>query len=108
MALTQEEKLAGRLFREASSLALVTLNETDPPGAVCSPWSPPYFRHECGKRNGTTALALKTKRSFSPARENIPEARFSFAWLEGRCASCQFTVRSGSGYLEVNEGETGG
>ncbi len=96
MPLTSEQKAAGRAFRAALATRVASLNESDPPHLLCSPWSPPYLRHECeGQRAGTVAMALREQ------SEDSPDGLFRFTWLEGRCHHCQVTARSSSGYLTV-------
>jgi hypothetical protein len=133
VALTKEEKAAGRWFRDACQLTLDRLNFEEPPIARCSPHSPPFFRHVCTGL-GTTALPLHDDVSESPEiavvpddgrlrgmwaetwseeldgprAGTVPAGRFTYTVVEGSCHKdgCGFTVRSGTGRFEVAEVET--
>jgi hypothetical protein len=105
--LTQAERAAGRKFLSGQAAVLASVSEQWPPDARCSPYGPPWFRHDCPRgRAGTTALHLGEVNSGSPAFGDVPAGRFVFTYLEGRCRACGYAVRSGSGYLTVKEVES--
>jgi hypothetical protein len=125
--LTQAEKVAGRLFRDAQRDALAKLNKEDPPGILAQVfWH--VVRHECSARNGiSTGITLREVRAGSPdywicycsvvgeaapdfphrdcqgGRVAAPGGLFAFTWKEGKCSGCGRTVRSRDGRFEVTD-----
>lgn len=96
MPLTPAEREAGRAFRQLRQELLATLNREDPPVVTCSPWSPPFLRHDCRERpGGTLAMPLRELHADSP------DGRFRFTWLEGRCHHCRLLARSSSGCVTI-------
>lgn len=129
MPLTLAERTAGRVFRGHRQALLATLNREDPPVVLCSPWSPPFLRHDCRERpGGTLAMPLREVFVSSPSyvvgRDGdvpgeplvawpgcaatappftviVPASRFRFTYLAGRCHHCQALARSSRGHLSV-------
>lgn len=122
--LTEEEKTAGRLFRDQCQETLDCLNEDDPPaGSVLPFWK--VTRHECtgGASKGITlrerytpspAYAVCYCGAYGAVSANFPhrdcdgsrvvaaDGLFGFRWKEGRCGSgCGQAVRSKTGVFSV-------
>jgi len=119
VALTPNEKIAGRKFRDDAQAALTASFESAPP-TYPAPNFLAHIRHECPGRNDiSTALELKEKYQLSPAYyvtdgtaievlddaiqdpggELIPAGRFAFIYKEGKCKNkgCGHTARSKAG-----------
>jgi hypothetical protein len=125
VALTAPERMAGRSFRAERQGLLAALNLEDPPGLLCSPWSPPWVRHVCTVPGGTQALKLRELHADSPQYLVTSEqavlrdapgqapglglvsvvraALFRYCWFQGTCRHCGLVARSSSGRIEVRE-----
>jgi hypothetical protein len=118
--LSQNEKLAGRHFREISNQTLADLNEERPPTYfVLVHWA--QYRHLCAaRRNISTAMELKEIYKLSPEYvicenrfgdvfalpssssvpadshvvDRIEPGMFAFWYKEGHCRGCGQTGRS--------------
>lgn len=95
MALTGEEKVAGRRFRVTAQAVLAELSAANPP-TYPVPVVLGVLRHACPSRGGiSTALVLREVYIPSPAYDaNVPAGRFAWIYREGRCAGCGQTARS--------------
>lgn len=101
MGLSDREKAAGRIFRSAEEVALVQLNELQPP-TYDAPFFIALFRHICtAKGSKSVAMELKEQYVVSPIypAENVPAGRFGYIYREGRCRACGQTARSRTGRL---------
>lgn len=93
-ALTEEEKVRGRVFREEQQAALEALNAGNPPD-----YYPPNFlsiyRHNCSRRGGiSTALNLHEVYVYDEAK------RLAWIYKEGKCGACGQTARSRTGSVK--------
>lgn len=101
MDLSDDEKKAGRRFRDDCTTQLITLNEVTPP-TYDVPFFLAIFRHLCAARNKrSTGLELKERYWVSPIYpdENVPAGRFGYLFREGRCRACGQSARSRIGRL---------
>jgi hypothetical protein len=101
VALTENEKKAGKKFRVQAELDLELLNEKDPPTYEV-PFFLGIYRHLCNARKGrSTGMELKEQYLLSPIypEENVPAGRFGFVFREGRCRACGQTARSRVGRI---------
>jgi len=122
VALTRDEKLAGRWFRQRCQEALDSLNETEPPVLLVLPFGR-HFRHECSSRGGrSTSFELKEHYDLNPdiwvcycsmlgehsgsfphwdcqgGRVLAASGIIAWIWKEGKCA-CGLTARSHAGFV---------
>lgn len=101
MALTDDEKKVGKLFRAQSVEKLDEINEIDPPTYEV-PFFLGIYRHLCSARHGrSTGMELKEKYLLSPMYpdDGVPAGRFGFVFREGRCRACGQTARSRVGRI---------
>lgn len=101
MSLSQDEKAAGRRFRDAAQADLLTSFDHDRP-TYTVPNFLALFRHNCPARDArSTALELKEVYLHSPAYPDLdtPAGRFGFIYRQGRCRACGQTARSRAGRL---------
>lgn len=101
MALTPEEKQAGRLFRDTCQAELVAQVEAKPPTYIVPNWIAVY-RHPCPARgNRSTALELHEVYRQSPEypQYGVPAGRFGFIARAGSCRACGHTAGSRAGRL---------
>lgn len=95
--LTQEEKLAGRFWREQCQDALRALNILEIPDVVVPLFAGRFFRHECPARGGrSTSFEVKEVYRPNPELTDLPEGRLAWIYREGRCG-CGLTARSADG-----------
>lgn len=122
MSLTDDEKLAGRCYRDRSQDELTISHETDPPTFAPPPWLR-HYRHNCPLRGDrSTSLELKEVYVLSPelwvcycstvealsdsfphrdcdgGRVLAEKGRLAFIFKEGKCG-CGATARSRVGRL---------
>lgn len=128
MLLTDDQKLAGRMFRKQCQDALEASHQDMPPDFIPPPWIK-HWRHNCPKRQGrSTSLELKEKYWTSPrigvcycstvapwtapegdfphedcqgGRDLTEAGFFAFIFKEGKCGGCGMTARSRAGRLVV-------
>ncbi len=101
MALTEIEKVAGRMFRDQAQARLTAVNEKDP-ATYDVPFFIALFRHRCPGNNGKSmAIDLKEQYLQSPIypEQDVPAGRFGYIYREGRCRACGQTARSRSGRI---------
>lgn len=93
-ALTEEEKVRGRQFRDEQQAKLDALNEADP----CDYYPPNFlsiYRHNCERRGGiSTALNLHEVYVYSD------DGRLAWLYKQGKCGSCGQTARSKTGKVK--------
>lgn len=123
MSLTDTQKTAGRMFRDARRSALFGLNQAQPPaGHALALWR--VYRHDCPAHGGISiGIDLHEHYEASPlywvcycgsvgpagsdvphrdcdgGRVVTPEGFFAFIWKDGQCPDCGLTVRSRDGRL---------
>jgi hypothetical protein len=123
VALTPDEKQAGRLFRDVRQASLDQWNEADPPGLrALVYWR--VVRHECpAARGGSIGITLREVYEASPEMHQCycgkvgmtgknfphrdcdgskvisPAGQFAFIWKEGTCSGsgCGLVVRTSKG-----------
>jgi hypothetical protein len=86
--LTEAEKLAGRMFREASCAALEALWERDP-ADLTVPVVVRHYRHLCAAQDGKS-VSLEVAEVYQVS----PDGLFAFVYKDGRCKRCRITARS--------------
>lgn len=101
MALTEDEKNVGRLFRDDCAAGLREINTQQPPTYVV-PFYLGHYRHLCyARKNKSKSIELKERYWHSPIYpgEGVPRGRFAFIFREGACLNCGHTARSEVGWL---------
>lgn len=101
MALTPQEKAAGRLFRDECQTQLLAVFDAHPPTYAVPNFLAAY-RHPCPARLGrSTALTLREVYVYSPAdtERGVPQGRFGFISRTGTCRACNQTAASRAGRL---------
>ncbi len=99
VALTDDEKRAGRLFRLLAQNHLVAAFDSHPPDFRVPNFLAVY-RHPCpGRQMRSTALELCEVYRLSPVDGAVPAGRFGFITREGTCRSCGQTAASRAGRL---------
>lgn len=122
MALTRDEKLAGRWYRQHCQEALDALNAAEPPALLVPPFGR-HFRHECSARGGRST-SFELKENYDPNKDiwvcycsaiavhgpSFPHdgcqggrvlavaGVIAWIWKEGKCA-CGLTARSKTGFV---------
>lgn len=95
MALTPEEKAAGKEFEAVCLAELAALNAAQPPGmgalAVHT-----VVRHECPEKGGTS-VGITLRAVTRAGNVLTADGRFAFTWKVGRCSGCGRTVRTTDG-----------
>lgn len=99
MAYTDEEKTAGRAFRDQVQAELAAVFAVHPP-TYTVPHLISVLRHACPARGDrSTALVLKEVYLRSPASGDVPEGRFGYITKAGRCRFCDQSAASRDGRL---------
>lgn len=95
MALTPEEKAAGREFEAACLADLAALNKARPPGMGALVVHT-VVRHECPEKGGTS-VGITLRTVLRLGNVTTADGRFAFMRKEGRCSGCGRTVRTTDG-----------
>ena len=93
MALTAQQRAAGRVFRDRCQAELDNLNAAEPAGGPADPVLR-VIRHPCPERDGAShGIVL---------REHYQAAGpVCFIWKQGRCPECGLLLRSVRGIVDL-------
>lgn len=97
VVLTQQEKVAGRLFRDQARARMEQVAGQEMLSAQFRPDTLRFVRHPCPLHAGRTwAVELKEHYILNPPMEGLEEGKLAFTWRMGRCR-CGAAFRSDGG-----------
>lgn len=97
-ALSQQEKAAGRIFRDQARLCMRRYVQLLPE-AVPVPAELHHVRHVCTNHKGRTwGMELKEHRILNPAMEGLEAGKLAWIWRQGAC-SCGFAAYADDGRM---------